>query len=721
MKRLRTHAVPPAALGTGPVTSRRSPSRTRTETRTPKSILRLAALAAVLVTLVLSGCDNLVGGLETLSDTVEETRTALIDPEQVRWSALRNMTARRFEERNNEMRSRGLMMVDMGFDETAERYHAVWHENIWHEDLPGDRRWQAHWDLSLVEIESLQDDLSDAGYRMVNQATYVRNGQRLWAGIWLENREDLEWRAFRAVTTGEYATRYSTYKDEGFMPVDVEAYMEDGDPRYAGVWVKNVDDFDWTHIINMTPETYGDTFQYHFAANDRLIDLISYTQGGNQYFAAIWVDNRNRNAFQGSQEGPEGHGGRAWGAYRDMSPTSYGYRIREMTDRGYRPLRLAIYDTDGGTRVAAVWRQNAMRATWEHRNDVDADLEAHMENEGLPSISAAIMKDGVFVYRRGFGYRDVENQRPADARTSYRLASVSKAVGGIIGMRLHERGDLDVLADVTRTHVPDMGSQHGHTLAHLYAHQGCLPHYAESVVSSREYDSYDTAFEAAEEFDFWDNELLSGEDSSDSLTLASGVEVCGPGEGYRYSTPGYTLLGAAFESVTGTSIADLVEAELSTPFGLTSLRAEDRSIADEHRARIYNDSGTLMVEPASGSGSVDDLSWKVLGGGMEAHVYDMARLGQLLIDGELLEPATRDLMWTAVTPSLANDRTIGWRRGTHLWRAVRWHTGRQLGGNASWLVYPDANIVVVVLSNRRSLSGGAHVGDVAWTIAGYAM
>lgn len=715
MKRLRTHAGQPGRRAAGTDSSHSS-------LRPRRRILRLAALAALLAALVLSGCDDLVGGLETLSDTVDETRTALIDPEQVRWSALRNMTARRFEDRNNEMRSRGLMMVDMGFDEAAERYHAVWHENIWHEDLPGERRWQAHWDLSLAAIESLQDDLSQSGYRMVNQATYMKDGQRLWAGIWYENREDLEWRAFRAVTTGEYSNRYSTYKDEGFMPVDVEAYMEDGDTRYAGVWVENVDDFEWTHIINMTPDAYGDAFDHHFAANDRLIDLVSYMRGDTQNFAAIWVDNRNRNAFQGSQEGPEDHGGRAWGAYRDMTPTSYGDRIREMTDRGYRPTRLSIYETDGGTRVAAVWRQNAMRATWEHRNDVDADLEAHMENEGLPSISAAIMKDGVFVYRRGFGYRDLENQRPADARTRYRLASVSKAVGGIIGMRLHERNELDIVGDLTRTHVPGMGPQHGdHTLAHLFAHQGCIPHYAESVVTSREYDFYGTAFDAAAEFDFWDNELLTDDDSSDNLTLASGVDICGPGEGYRYSTPGYTLLGAAFESVTGMSIADLVEAELSTPFGLTSLRAEDRTVADEHRARIYNDSGTLMTEPASGSGSVDDLSWKVLGGGMEAHVYDMARLGQLLIDGELLEPATRDLMWTAVTPSLANDRTIGWRRGTHLWRAVRWHTGRQLGGNASWLVYPDADIVVVVLSNRRSLSNGAHVSDVAWTIAGYAM
>jgi len=660
--------------------------------------------------------------------------TNLIDPEEIVWAALRNMTSSSLETQNNQQRSAGRKMVDIGFDEVNQRYHAVWHQNIVHVESNRQRDWEAVWDLNESQYAAAANQFASQGLRPIDKEVYFKDGNRRYAAIWIENIEDLGWRTIRDADSSTYGNLYFEYRDDGYIPIDLEGYdIGDNDIRFSSVWVENVDDLNIGQLRNMTSESYGNNLQEFADDGFRVLDLTSYVRNGEQNFAAIWVENNDRKAFQGPQRVDTG--GRAWGASRNLTGTVYGDRIRFMVDRGYRPTKLASYQTpQGNLRFAAVWRQNSMRTTWPLRNDIDEAIEDHMEDQDdLPAVSVAIVHEGEFVYRRGFGERDADEGRPADARTIYRLASVSKPMTATIAMRLHEQGVID-LDDPTRDYLPAMPAHHTHTLRDLASIRGCVRHYGEGPSDrafqccSEEYDQYDTALSAAQEF--WNDPLIqdhSDMSNNSDLLLPAGATECVPGQGVRYSTHGFTLLAAALEAATGVDFQDLIAQELAGPFNLSTLAAEDRESSETHRARIHRRNNNLLLEgtpfgPYPASWFVDNLSWKYAGGGMEGSVYDLARFARFLLNGQIVSPDSRDEMWTRITN--LSTYGVGWRSGNvaladgSIHYAVR-HSGSQQGGNAMLLVYPDSELIVVAMANRQVLTSsndGVHVATLAWDI-----
>ena len=89
---------------------------------------------------------------------------------------------------------------------------------------------------------------------------------------------------------------------------------------------------------------------------------------------------------------------------------------------------------------------------------LDAELSAIVSNATHPlaSLSVLAMKDGKVVYHRQFGHRTINtanaaNNRPANANTMYRIASISKLVVTLGVMKLVEDGKLALDTDISET------------------------------------------------------------------------------------------------------------------------------------------------------------------------------------------------------------------------------------------------------------------------------
>jgi CubicO group peptidase (beta-lactamase class C family) len=71
-------------------------------------------------------------------------------------------------------------------------------------------------------------------------------------------------------------------------------------------------------------------------------------------------------------------------------------------------------------------------------------FEVHFEHlrlkYSIPSISAGIVKNKILVWKKGFGYADMESKIVPDENTIYHLASITKTFGSIILMQLVEQG-----------------------------------------------------------------------------------------------------------------------------------------------------------------------------------------------------------------------------------------------------------------------------------------
>ncbi len=574
----------------------------------------------------------------------------VLDRREEAWASVRNLSSAEFSADFERRRGDGMMPLDV--DVLDGRVSAVWRKNA------DGRGWALWRNLTSAQFGEKWSHYRAQGYLLIDQDSYVLSGNRYYSGIWIENKEGLAWASFRNATSSQYAERFNQYRAAGYLPLDIEAYPYDGGVRYSAIWIENNENRSWVALRDMSSSSYGTSFDKYKGAY-RVMDLESYRRSGSQNFAAVWIEEDL---------------GRGWYAYRDMSSKAYGNRWKQLRDAGYRVTDFEEYPTALGTEFLAVWRQNSDRPGWKHRAAVDGLLEDAVDDFDIPGMSVAIAVDGEIQYMRGFGHADTVAGDVAHSGTIFRLASGSKAVAGVLGLDLEERGLID-LDRTTRSYVPSLPAFHTHRVWHTLANRSGIGHYDENGSPSPLAD-FDTAVEALGFFE--DNPLEFA-----------------PGTDALYSTHAYTAAGAAFERALGVPLADLVEDELTQRYGLGTLRVEDRGDGNPERSKLYVEAlGINVPTPA------DNLSWKILGGGLEASAVDYVRFGNKLLAGEILGPQTLARMWTP--PDGHSNYALGWDTGRDACQKVVAKNGGQLGSNSYLRIYPDAGIVIAVLTNRQN-------------------
>ena len=80
-------------------------------------------------------------------------------------------------------------------------------------------------------------------------------------------------------------------------------------------------------------------------------------------------------------------------------------------------------------------------------------VRALVVEENLPGLSLAVGMAGDIVWAEGFGWADIDEQRPVTPTTLFRVGSVAKPMTATAVGVLHERGLLDLDAPV-RDYVP---------------------------------------------------------------------------------------------------------------------------------------------------------------------------------------------------------------------------------------------------------------------------
>jgi hypothetical protein len=109
-------------------------------------------------------------------------------------------------------------------------------------------------------------------------------------------------------------------------------------------------------------------------------------------------------------------------------------------------------------------------------------------------------------------------------------------------------------------------------------------------------------------------------------------------------------------------------------------------------------SGLLYTIPNNLEVTADNLSWKTLGGGFETSTYDLVRFAILLLNNTILDEDATDLLWTP--PDNLRQYAFGWDTGFHYSRVVA-KSGAQNGARSHIRIYPDEDLVIAVMSNRR--------------------
>lgn len=562
--------------------------------------------------------------------------------------------------------------ANQGYYPTSFEMHNSRRGGIWHANLDG-RSWQQRSNASESSFDSHHTSNVQSGRRLID----FEPTQGTFAGIWIYNTEGYTWDFAKGLTESAFNQRNITNTSNGNMPVDIEIYDQSGTMRYAGIWRENTQNDAWFISLNQSPADFHQLYRQNQSAY-RILDFESYLLNGEQVYSAIWV----------------GRGTQGWRLYHDMTLLQFQNIRQIMTTQGYRLDDYEVYtDGLGDTRYASVWVQNGTTPpVWDYAYAVDRLTEEMVNTYEVPAVSVAIYHQGQVVYTKNMGYANLASQTPATDNTIYRIASLSKALGGALALDLEERGYIDMETQALfYTPVPN---NHTYTVGMLASNRSGIGHYAE-LGSPSSSASFDTAFAAMQ---FFIDEPL----------------VATPGTNYHYSTHAFTTLGAAIEGAMPGSdgIADIFESEFTQRYGLGTLRPEDRSVSNANRATLYDWTGSFNAVATP-----DNISWKVLGGGLESTASDYASFLGKMFAGNILGSTALNKWWTApdglasyaygVFPGSAMCAD-----GTSVPRLA--HSGSQLGSNTGFRAVPDEDLAIVVLTNRSD--GGHSAAGLAYDI-----
>lgn len=303
-----------------------------------------------------------------------------------------------------------------------------------------------------------------------------------------------------------------------------------------------------------------------------------------------------------------------------------------------------------------------------------------------PGAAVAIQKDGVILYKKGYGLANLEYDIPVDPTTVFHIASVSKQFTAYSILLLEAEGKLSIDDDIRKyiPEVPDFGKTI--TLKHLVTHTSGMR-------------------------DQWNLLAMAGWRLDDVITKEHVLKLVSkqkdlnfdPGEEMVYCNTGFTLLAEVVARVSEQTFAEFTEERIFGPLQMSNtLFYDDHQKIVKNRAYSYysDDKGykkSVLSYANVGATSlfttVEDLS-------MWANNFSTIKVG----NKEIIESMnTRAILNNGDTISAAKGQFVGEYKGL---KEIS-HGGADAGYRSFLTRFPDENFSVAVFGNAASFNPGA--------------
>src|SRR5579859_2363778 len=315
----------------------------------------------------------------------------------------------------------------------------------------------------------------------------------------------------------------------------------------------------------------------------------------------------------------------------------------------------------------------------------DSIINQAVADGNIPGAVLLVGHDGKVVYRKAYGYRELEPKRvPMTVDTIFDLASLTKVIATTTAvMQLVEQGKIR-LNDPVAKYLPEFG-QNGKediTIRQLLTHYSGL---APDLDLTTPWEGKTTAYQ---------------------LACVEPPETT-PGSGFVYSDINFIMLGALVEKVSGENLDIYTEKHIFAPLKMTHTRFVPPVSWRQKIAPTQYDENNHMLW-----GVVHDPTARRMGGvaghaGLFSTADDLAKFAQVLLNGGdgILSPLTVAKMTSPQTPPSAPIlRGFGWdidspfssNRGDLLPVGSYGHTG--FTGTSIW-IDPTTKTYVILLTN----------------------
>jgi CubicO group peptidase (beta-lactamase class C family) len=353
--------------------------------------------------------------------------------------------------------------------------------------------------------------------------------------------------------------------------------------------------------------------------------------------------------------------------------------------------------------------------TQEQLDHLDAYYTKSLKEWNVPGMAIAIVKSDSIVFAKGYGYADLEQNKPVDEHTLFAVASNSKALTATALAILVERGDL-TWSDKVIDYLPYFASYdpwvtESYTIEDLLCHRGGLKTFSGDLL-------------------WYGSDLTPQEIIQASQYLEPEYDFR---THFGYSNINYLAAGMVLEAITDTSWSDFVKSHFLDPLGMNrTLTSTAQLSAMKNVATPYYLNGEMNHKVAW-------VNWDNIApaGALISSVYDFSRWIQLNLkqgkwDGKSLFPSsqleklTRPHINHAISPFSMRYQPskhfsgygLGWELYDYHGYKVISHGGGYDGMISKSGLVPEADLGVVILTNSLNWLTGALMNKTLDVILG---
>jgi CubicO group peptidase (beta-lactamase class C family) len=325
------------------------------------------------------------------------------------------------------------------------------------------------------------------------------------------------------------------------------------------------------------------------------------------------------------------------------------------------------------------------RAADELESAIDALFQEHIA-AGEAGAAIGLYRQGRVLFAKGYGMADLEQGVAMSPTTQFNVASVSKQFTAFAIALLASEGRLDLDADVRRylPWVPDFGQPI--SVRQLVHHTNGLR------------DEYILL-------------EIAGRDTRDVFTQRQVIELVKrqrelnfePGTAHSYNNTGYTLLAEIVAAITGKSLRQFTTERMFGPLGM------QRTFFGDKVEEAIPERATSYEKGEDGRWQRTLLTTESVGhSALVTNVTDLAQWSDNFFRPRVGDRSLIDLVCTSGT--LGDGRAVNYAFGLtpseFNGRKVVSHSGGDGSFTTYFTFYPDHDLGVAVLANRRLDVGG---------------
>jgi len=335
-------------------------------------------------------------------------------------------------------------------------------------------------------------------------------------------------------------------------------------------------------------------------------------------------------------------------------------------------------------------------------------LHKYVDEGKLPGTYVKIIKDGKVVYDDKYGFIDIDEKKPIEENSLYRIFSMTKPITAVAIMSLYDQGKLD-LDDEVSLYIPEFSDtpvykelagvhsfepqKNPLTIRHLLTHTSGIPYgwetsYTDSIYNVRQHMRRDWSIE---------------EMTKDIATIPLKFQ---PGTKYNYGL-GIDVAGYIVELVSGKKLNDYFKTAIFDPLKMNDTRFYVPKEKREQLSELYtmDENGELIVvsDPNIEKNFAAPAPPKLLlgGAGLISTLNDYETFCRMLLNkGELngkriLSEKAAEIIMTNQYPE---EMKTNAQMGHGLSGMVNLETGEYNWGGAaatSFWINPTDNLIVI--------------------------